>query len=207
MSQQVRAAHGGKNWLRNFHGTPAIAATAVLLGSLGFYLGIVAQQADSQSSGSANMVAASTQAANFATPTLTAVAQQSAQAAPAYIDTVTDSASASPFGAAPKMTNAYLDQHGKADLPKAIRAGLNTNMEMPEDFVPSNADGNTHNAPFASINLPENVSGARAIQLLGADLSKIAAWYGMTPEAFSDLLMSDRSIQIDRKGRVVHMDA
>ncbi|MDC8759890.1 PKD domain-containing protein [Janthinobacterium fluminis] len=79
-------------------------------------------------------------------------------------------------------------------------------MEMPADFVPVSAAGSTDNAPFARIQLAEFSSGQRAIDLLGADLAPVASWYGMTTQALSQLLLTDPSVHLDRKGRIVHID-
>ncbi len=79
-------------------------------------------------------------------------------------------------------------------------------FEMPADFVPSSADGKTDSAPFSRIHLTEFSSGAKAIVLLGADLNAVARWYGMSSAGFRDFLLSDGSIYLDRKGRLLHID-
>ncbi|MET3131361.1 hypothetical protein AAKU55_001623 [Oxalobacteraceae bacterium GrIS 1.11] len=79
-------------------------------------------------------------------------------------------------------------------------------MEMAADFVPASADGATDNPPFAHISLREFSSGQRAIDLLGRDLAPVANWYGMTADSLSHLLLTDSSVHLDRKGRIVHID-
>ncbi|WP_317201568.1 PKD domain-containing protein, partial [Janthinobacterium sp.] len=98
---------------------------------------------------------------------------------------------------------------GAASSPEAQRKAQLANyekMEMPADFVPTSSEGATENAPFARINLAEFSSGQQAIDLLGADLAPVANWYGMTAAALSQLLLSDNSVHLDRKGRIVHID-
>jgi PKD repeat protein len=57
---------------------------------------------------------------------------------------------------------------------------------------------------FPEINLPEKARGNRAIQLLGARLPEVAAWYGKSPAEFSSILRRDRMAIIDRKGRMLY---
>lgn len=80
-------------------------------------------------------------------------------------------------------------------------------LEMPADFIPNNAEGSTENAPFARIHLQEFSSGAKAIQLLGNELEAVAQWYGMSGDGFRQLLLTDSSVHLDTKGRVLHVDA
>jgi PKD repeat protein len=57
--------------------------------------------------------------------------------------------------------------------------------------------------PFPQINLPERKSqGLRAIELLGDRLPEVAAWYGKSPEEFRFLLLRDRRLKIDQRGRL-----
>jgi PKD repeat protein len=57
--------------------------------------------------------------------------------------------------------------------------------------------------PFPQINLPERKSqGQRAIDLLGDRLPEVAAWYGKSPEEFRTLLLRDRTLKIDQRGRL-----
>ncbi len=57
---------------------------------------------------------------------------------------------------------------------------------------------------FPQIDLPEKARGERAIQLLGARLPEVAAWYGKSPAEFSSILRRDRLAIIDRKGRMLY---
>jgi PKD repeat protein len=57
---------------------------------------------------------------------------------------------------------------------------------------------------FPEINLPEKARGDRAIQLLGARLPEVAAWYGKSPAEFASILRRDRMAIIDRKGRMLY---
>jgi PKD repeat protein len=57
--------------------------------------------------------------------------------------------------------------------------------------------------PFPQISLPERRSqGQRAIDLLGDRLPEVAAWYGKSPEEFRSLLLRDRRLKIDQRGRL-----
>lgn len=79
-------------------------------------------------------------------------------------------------------------------------------IEVSRDFVPSNAEGSTENAPFSRINLPEIAAGQRAIDLLGDQFAAVAQWYGFTPEALKQLMLHDLTIHIDRQGRMLTID-
>ncbi len=57
--------------------------------------------------------------------------------------------------------------------------------------------------PFPQLRLPENrASGARAIQLLGNRLPEVAAWYGKSADEFRQMLLQDRLLKIDQRGRL-----
>jgi PKD repeat protein len=56
--------------------------------------------------------------------------------------------------------------------------------------------------PFPGITLPERAQGERAISLLGARLPEVAAWYGMSTAEFARMLRFDRTVWLDRTGRV-----
>jgi hypothetical protein len=60
--------------------------------------------------------------------------------------------------------------------------------------------------PFPQIDLPAKARGQRAIELLGARLPEVAAWYGKTPGEFAAILRRDRLAWVDRHGRVVYED-
>jgi PKD repeat protein len=56
---------------------------------------------------------------------------------------------------------------------------------------------------FPQLNLPERKSqGQRAIDLLGERLPDVAAWYGKSPNEFRALLLQDRRLKIDQRGRL-----
>ena len=78
--------------------------------------------------------------------------------------------------------------------------------EMPADFVPTNAAGSTANAPFAGIFLPEISNGQAAIDSLGSHLPAVADWYGKSSAELAQLLLSDRTVHVDRRGRLLHID-
>lgn len=88
-----------------------------------------------------------------------------------------------------------------------IRGLVSNTMALPSDFIPSNAEGKTELSPFDKIDLPEISSGARAITLLGDKLETVANWYGHDVDQFKKLLLSDLTIHIDQKGRMLNVDA
>ena len=58
-------------------------------------------------------------------------------------------------------------------------------------------------APFPQIDLVERKShGQRAIDLLGRRLPEVAAWYGKSADELRAMLLSDRRLKVDRRGRL-----
>jgi hypothetical protein len=56
---------------------------------------------------------------------------------------------------------------------------------------------------FPQLNLPERKSqGARAIELLGDRLPEVARWYGKSPEEFRSMMLRDRRLRLDQRGRL-----
>ncbi len=72
------------------------------------------------------------------------------------------------------------------------------------------AAGPAHAAPphpakpaFPQLNLPmAKAQGQQAIDALGARLDDVAAWYRKSPDEFRALLLNDRRLRIDRRGRM-----
>lgn len=61
--------------------------------------------------------------------------------------------------------------------------------------------------PFPQLTLPDRASsGQRAIELLGNRLPEVAAWYGKSPDEFRALLLNDRRMRVDARGRVFVVD-
>lgn len=58
--------------------------------------------------------------------------------------------------------------------------------------------------PFPQIELPQKARGERAVQLLGARLPEVAAWYGKSAGEFASILRRDSLAWIDRQGRVYY---
>ncbi len=56
--------------------------------------------------------------------------------------------------------------------------------------------------PFPTITLPERAQGERAIALLGIRLPEVAAWYGMSTPELARMIRTDRTVWLDRQGRV-----
>lgn len=58
----------------------------------------------------------------------------------------------------------------------------------------------------SSIELPENYQGQYAIDHIGANLPKIAAIYGLTPDKLKDILLTDDTVRIDSNNRIFYVD-
>jgi len=57
--------------------------------------------------------------------------------------------------------------------------------------------------PFPQLTLPDRqVGGQRAIDALGARLPEVAAWYGKSADEFRAMLLKDRTLRLDRRGRL-----
>ncbi len=57
--------------------------------------------------------------------------------------------------------------------------------------------------PFPQLQLTEPKSqGQRAIDLLGTRLPEVARWYGKSPDEFKAMLLNDRRLKLDRRGRL-----
>lgn len=61
--------------------------------------------------------------------------------------------------------------------------------------------------PFPQISLPDRQSGGqRAIDLLGARLPDVAAWYRKSPDEFKAMLLNDKRMRLDQRGRLFAVD-
>jgi PKD repeat protein len=57
--------------------------------------------------------------------------------------------------------------------------------------------------PFPQLTLPDRASGGqRAIDQLGARLPEVAAWYGKSADEFKSMLLKDRTLRLDQRGRL-----
>jgi hypothetical protein len=57
--------------------------------------------------------------------------------------------------------------------------------------------------PFPQLTLPDRqVGGQRAIDQLGTRLPEVAAWYGKSAEEFKAMLLKDRTLRLDQRGRL-----
>ena len=57
--------------------------------------------------------------------------------------------------------------------------------------------------PFPQLTLRDRQAGGqRAIDLLGSRLPEVAAWYGKSADEFKSLLLKDRRLRIDQRGRM-----
>jgi len=86
----------------------------------------------------------------------------------------------------------------------ALLAALSLGTAVAAD-PPQPAASRAHPAKpaFPQLNLPEaKAQGQRAVDLLGARLPEVAAWYGKSADEFKALLLNDRRLRIDRRGRL-----
>lgn len=60
--------------------------------------------------------------------------------------------------------------------------------------------------PFPTLNLPQRARGDAALGALGGKLPEVAAWYGMSTQAFARMLRQDPHAWLDRKGKLVFID-
>lgn len=175
----------------------AFALAALIVGGLGVYAEVsgdaaLPAQASSTQAGNANAPSVSSWGAN---PLVSAPpAQVAAQP-------LTVSAHQLSQNGAPEASDLA------ALAPASVSQEMLAKMEISADFIPGNAEGGAEAAPFARINLKEFSSGAQAIALLADDLPAVAKWYGMTSEGMRNLLLSDSSVHLDHKGRILHIDA
>ena len=78
-----------------------------------------------------------------------------------------------------------------------------TSAALAQPASPPGAAAPPARPPFPQIQLPERKShGQRAIDLLGSRLPEVAAWYGKSPDEFRQLLLTDRRLKIDQRGRL-----
>lgn len=60
---------------------------------------------------------------------------------------------------------------------------------------------------FPQLTLPERqAAGQRAIDLLGSRLPEVAEWYGKSPDEFKGMLLKDRRMRLDQRGRVFFVE-
>jgi len=59
---------------------------------------------------------------------------------------------------------------------------------------------------FPAAQLPQPARGDEAVRGLGGQLPAVAAWYGMTPQRFAEILRQDRNAWLDRTGRLYYQD-
>ena len=79
------------------------------------------------------------------------------------------------------------------------------------DAAADNAPPETQNVAnshrvFPSVTLPEPANGEHAIGLLGAKLPEVAAWYGKTTAEFAKMIRRDKSVWLDKQGRVFYVE-
>ena len=72
-------------------------------------------------------------------------------------------------------------------------------------FTPAQAQSPTR-PPMPDITLPAKVQGQAALNALGRNLPAVAAHYGMSVADFTKLVREDRTVWLDKKGRVFFQD-
>ena len=180
----------------------AIAIAVMLVGGFSVYAGIaLTEQVDSQAS---NNVAGT---AKQSSPVV-----ESVLASPLALTQTPSPVQVIPQGVTSfntaKIDTQLLPENPANAVSKAAAMSqeMMAQMELPADFVPNNAEGSTEGSPFSRINLKEFSSGEKAIALLGDNLDAVAKWYGMSSDGFRNLLVTDSTVHLDRKGRMLHID-
>ena len=120
-----------------------------------------------------------------------------------------DSSQVSPFGKllSQKLEVKYSGAHVQELAVVKMSDEDKARYEMPADFVPTNVLGQTEAAPFSRINVDSISSGQKAIAALGDNLLAVANWYGYSEQSLKEKLLSDTSLHVDRKGRLLNIDA
>ncbi|MEB0135793.1 PKD domain-containing protein [Actimicrobium sp. CCC2.4] len=184
--------------------TAIIAAITLAFGGLGIYAVTAADQPAPEQQAAPVALATATGTAPSANPwaanpmllaqaELVTVGHQQTRIANAATETVAATIADAGHDAA---------AHAGSTLTPAMMAS----MELRSDFVPASATGSTTNAPFSRIQLDAMTSGQNAIAQLGGNLDAVAKWYGMSNTEFRQMLLSDKSVHVDTKGRVLHID-
>lgn len=184
-------------WARALVGIAAVAVLGLVVGG-----GLGAADPASGAGGPSGLLAQAPVAtpAGATAPRPAALAAASS-AAPAAVSGLQAEAAAGPATA----------QGPAVPLPQRVAAASAPRRdlsayEMPADFVPTGADGSIDNAPFARIALADISSGQAAVNALGSHLADVAAWYGKSSAELVSLLLSDRTVHVDRRGRLLHID-
>ena len=125
-----------------------------------------------------------------------------AHAGPVAVAVAVAAPAGSDVAEVPAVVLAQTSTQTSAQTPARQLAGL----ELAADIVPASAEGSTDNAPFAHIYLAAINNGQAAIDALGRDLPQVAAWYGHSSAEFAQMLLGDRSLHVDRKGRLLYID-
>jgi hypothetical protein len=174
----------------------------IVAGSLSFYAGVLIEEQRGQSlvNDAANATKNPLQVAVPEASNLALV--QPAQLIPSGATSFKTTEVNAQFIAAPQLIAPT-----SAQTPVLMSQEMMAQIELPASFVPNNPESTAEAAPFAHINLKQFSSGSQAIALLGDDLTAVAKWYGMSKESFQNLLLSDASVHLDRKGRMLHIDS
>lgn len=88
-------------------------------------------------------------------------------------------------------------------LTRHLTAALLTSLAVATAWAQPAGIAHPSRAPFPELRLPAAKSqGQRAIDLLGSRLPEVAAWYGKSADEFRALLLKDRRLKIDARGRL-----
>jgi PKD repeat protein len=90
-------------------------------------------------------------------------------------------------------------------FPRLLAAGLAAMLVAGSAFAQGRSE--EVKPPFPQLSLPDaRSSGQRAIDLLGDRLPEVAAWYRKSPDELRALLLNDRMLKVDRRGRLFFED-
>jgi len=81
-------------------------------------------------------------------------------------------------------------------------AAIGLALAVPAGLAQSGGAAPRAKPPFPFFDLPDRSQGEQAVSRLGNRLKDVADWYGMSASQFTGMMRSDRTVWLDRKGRV-----
>ncbi|HYD80397.1 MAG TPA: M12 family metallo-peptidase [Paucimonas sp.] len=89
----------------------------------------------------------------------------------------------------------------------SIAHAQNDTQNDARNDAPRGAQAPREKPAFPSLRFNDRSNGEKAVRNLGAALPAVAAHYGKTPEEFRRQLLEDRSVWLDKEGRVFFVEA
>jgi PKD repeat protein len=79
-------------------------------------------------------------------------------------------------------------------------------VAMPEQAGAAEPGAHPAKKPFPAVKLAKRLRGDEAVRGLAGKLPEVAAWYGMSAQAFARMLRQDRHAWLERDGRLLFVD-